>query len=77
METTIVENQMEKKMENEMEIGIIMGYTRVVKGSYKAYRSSSPDLKASRHSLYDMQRGTLTSSLSCLHTLTARLRVTW
>ena len=25
METTIVENQMEKKMENEMETGIIMG----------------------------------------------------
>ena len=28
METTIMENQMEKKMENEMETGIIMGYTR-------------------------------------------------
>ena len=27
METTIMENQMEKKMENEMETGIIMGYT--------------------------------------------------
>ena len=26
METTIMENQMEKKMENEMETGIIMGY---------------------------------------------------
>ena len=26
METTIMENQMEKKMENEMETGIIMGH---------------------------------------------------
>ena len=26
METTIMENQMEKNMENEMETGIIMGY---------------------------------------------------
>ena len=26
METTIMENQMEKKMENEMEAGIIMVY---------------------------------------------------
>ena len=26
METTIMENQMEKKMENEMEAGNIMGY---------------------------------------------------
>ena len=26
METTIMENQMEKKVENEMETGIIMGY---------------------------------------------------
>ena len=26
MEATILENQMEKKMENEMETGIIMGY---------------------------------------------------
>ena len=26
METTIMENQMEKKMENEMETGITMGY---------------------------------------------------
>ena len=26
METTIMENQMEKKMENEMETGIIMVY---------------------------------------------------
>ena len=26
METTIMENQMEKKLENQMETGIIMGY---------------------------------------------------
>ena len=29
METTIMENQMEKKMENEMETGITMGYKYV------------------------------------------------
>ena len=28
METTIVENQMEKKMENEMETGIILGESK-------------------------------------------------
>ena len=28
METTIMENQMEKKMENEMETGIILGLYR-------------------------------------------------
>ena len=30
METTIMENQMEKKMEHEMETGIIMGYIEVI-----------------------------------------------
>ena len=30
METTIMENQMEKKMENEMETGIIMGYFTII-----------------------------------------------
>ena len=32
METTIMENQMEKKMENEMETGIIMVY---IQGLYR------------------------------------------
>ena len=33
METTIMENQMEKKMENEMEyIGVILGYIGVIWG---------------------------------------------
>ena len=30
MEITIMENQMEKKMEHEMETGIIMGYKKGV-----------------------------------------------
>ena len=35
METTIMENQMEKKMENEMEyIGVILGYIGVILGLY-------------------------------------------
>ena len=34
METTIMENQMEKKIENEMETGIIMGYKQ---GLYRGY----------------------------------------
>ena len=31
METTIMENQMEKKMENDIETGIIMGYILIWK----------------------------------------------
>ena len=41
METTIMENQMEKKMKNEMEyIGVILGLYFVVQGS--RYRGGVP-----------------------------------